>query len=269
LDARSSTGTALALSRLPVFLIRGCGDTLEKRAMSAQASRHVVDTAGLIRAGILALPLSGALKLLGNLGTYDSLGYGIPAATEAATATRASFFLGQLAGSIVPVLLTPFWAVALFAYLAPSAGGAALTAGLVCCLLGAGFILPALGVITYAIPALGDAYLNGQAGAMVIADSFLRWPRGAIFYPAVLFPIGMVLFAVSIWRGRELPRTAGVLFALGGVLVAIPVPLHLLRLAGAVIGLAAGIWIAMTVWQGFRFCDRTLSKAPDAPDAEG
>lgn len=41
----------------------------------------------LIRAGIGILPIGGALKLLGNLGTFNSVGYGIPQATEAATVT--------------------------------------------------------------------------------------------------------------------------------------------------------------------------------------
>lgn len=213
-------------------------------------------TAALIRAGILALPLSGALKLLGNLGTFDSVGYGIPAAAEAATASGAGYLAGELVGSVGPVLLTPFWAFALFAYLLPCAGRRALIAGLVCSLLGAGIILPALGVVTYAIPALAQAYLAGQPETMVIANSFFTWPRGAMFYPALLLPVGLLLFTVAIWRSRALPRPAGVLFALAGMLVAVPAPLHLPRLAGAIIGLAAGIWIAAAVRRRTRVEER-------------
>jgi hypothetical protein len=40
----------------------------------------------------------------------------VPHASEAATATTPAFFVGELVGSVVPVLLTPF---ALFAYLLP------------------------------------------------------------------------------------------------------------------------------------------------------
>jgi hypothetical protein len=97
----------------------------------------------LIRVGILALPLAAALKLVGNLGTFNSIGYGIPQVTEATTAAGAGFFVGELVGSIFPVLLTPFWVFALFAYLLPRASGRALTAGMICCLLGAGIALPA------------------------------------------------------------------------------------------------------------------------------
>src|SRR5258705_41432 len=62
-------------------------------------------TRGLIRAGVLVLPLGGALKLLGNLGTFDSIGYGVPQASEAATVSTPAFFVGELVGSLVPVLL--------------------------------------------------------------------------------------------------------------------------------------------------------------------
>ncbi len=48
-------------------------------------------TTGLIRAGILVLPLGGALKLIGNLGTFDSIGYGVPQPAEAVTVTGAGF----------------------------------------------------------------------------------------------------------------------------------------------------------------------------------
>jgi hypothetical protein len=47
----------------------------------------VVDTSRPIRAGILVLPLGAALKLIGNLGTFNSVGYGVPQLTEAAAVT--------------------------------------------------------------------------------------------------------------------------------------------------------------------------------------
>lgn len=160
--------------------------------------------------------------------------------------------MGELVGSILPVLLTPFAVLALFAYLLPHGHRRTLTAALICALLGAGIILPGLGVITFAIPALGRAYQGGQPGAMSIADSFFTWPGGAMLYPAVLVPIGMILFAVVIWRSRALPRPAAVLYAASTILIAVPVPLHSVRLAGGVLGLAAGGWIAAAVWHQLR-----------------
>jgi hypothetical protein len=48
-----------------------------------------VDTSRPIRAGILVLPLGAALKLIGNLGTFNSVDYdyGVPQLTEAAAVT--------------------------------------------------------------------------------------------------------------------------------------------------------------------------------------
>lgn len=197
----------------------------------------------LVRAGPLVLPLGGALKLLGNIGTFDSVGYGIPQQAEAATVTSTSFLLGELVGSILPTLLVPFGVLALFALLLPYGHGRTLVAALVCAVLGAGAILPGLGVVNFAMPALGRAYRDGWPGAMAIVDGFLTWPGGAMLYPAVLFPIGVILFAVVMWRARAVPRTAAVLFALSAVLIAVPLPWHSVRLAGGALQLVAGAWI--------------------------
>ncbi len=201
-------------------------------------------TNGLVRAGILVLPLGAALKLLGNLGTFNSVGYGVPQGAEAATATTPGYLIGQLVGSLLPVLLTPFAVFALFAHLLPYGWRRTLTTALVCTVLGAGATLAALGVVTYAIPALGRAYRDGDPRAMDIADAFFTWPRGAMIYPAVLVPVGAVLFAVVMWRTRAVPRAAAGLFAFATLLVAVPVPLHAVRLAGGVLGLVAGSWVA-------------------------
>jgi hypothetical protein len=209
-------------------------------------------TVGLVRAGILVLPVGAVLKLVGNLGTFNSVGYGVPQASEAATAVTPAFFVGEWVGSVLPVMLTPFAVFALFAYLLPFGWHRTLTAGLVCTLLGAGVTLAALGVVNYAIPALAHAYRNGDAGAMDIADSFFTWPRGAMIYPAVLVPIGAVLFAVAMWRSHAVPYWAAGLFAFSTVLIAVPVPLHAVRLSGGVLGLAAGLWIALVVRRDLR-----------------
>lgn len=216
----------------------------------------------LIRLGILCLPLGAVLKLVGNLGTFNSIGYGIPQSAEAATASGAGFFVGELVGSIVPVLLTPFWVFALFIAFLPSRRPRTLIAAMVSSLIGAGITLPALGVVNYAFPALAVSYRAGNSGAMDIVDSFFTWPRGAMVYPAVLVPIGTVLFAVAIWRSPIVPRTAMAMFAATAILISIPVPLHAVRLTGGFIGLGVGCWITVLIW---RNVGRTI--APLTPQA--
>ncbi len=67
-------------------------------ATSTPGTTPRVGVEGLIRAGIVILPIGGALKLLGNLGTFNSVGYGIPQPTEAATVTGPGFVVGELVG---------------------------------------------------------------------------------------------------------------------------------------------------------------------------
>lgn len=202
----------------------------------------------LIRIGVLALPVGNALKLIGNLGTFNSVGYGIPAGQEAEVAAGPGYLLGQLAGTIAPTILGIFGALALFCYLAQRTRYRRLLGwSLVCSLVGAGLSLAALGVVTYAIPALAHQYQAGDPAAMAVVNGFFVWPWGAMLYPAVLFPIGLILLCVVLWRSTAIPRLAIVGCALAGVLISIPVPLHSVRLAGGVLGLLAGAWLAFAV----------------------
>jgi hypothetical protein len=204
-------------------------------------------TTQLIRLGILALPAGNALKMVGNLGTFNSVGYGVPADTEATVAAGPGYFLGNLFGSIVPVLLGILGVFALFGFLVHRASNRLVVPALVCSVLGAGVTLAALGVVTYAIPALAHSYRAGNAEAMAVVDGFFTWPWGAIFYPAVLFPVGLLLFCSAMWRSTPVPRAAIAAVALSSVLIAVPVPLHSVRLAGGVVGFAAGAWLAIAI----------------------
>ena len=155
---------------------------------------------------------------------------------------------GNLVGSILPTIAGIFGAFALFGYLAHrTAQRRLLTGALACSVVGAGICLPALGVVTYAIPALAHSYQAGDAGAMAIANGLFVWPWGAILYPAALFPIGLILMCVVLWRSTSISRLALAMCALGGVLIAIPVPLHSVRLAGGALGLLAGGWLAIAI----------------------
>jgi hypothetical protein len=87
---------------------------------------------------------------------------------------------------------------------------------------------------------------------MDIPDSFFTRPRGAMIYPAVLVQVGPVPFAVAMWRSHAVPSWAAGLFTFSTVLVAALVPLHAVRLAGGVLGLAAGLWIAAVVRRDLR-----------------
>ncbi len=222
--------------------------------------------AAAIRTAILTAPAAGALKLLGNLGTFNSVGYGIPQASEAATATGPSYLIGQLAGSVLPTVLTPFWVFALVFFLAPRIRAhRMLTAATVAWVLGAGFALAALGVVGYAIPALGHAHNAGDTAAMTIADSFFAWPRVGMFLPAVLVPVGSVLLVVAVWSTAALPRTCVVGLAIATILISAPGPIHSLHLAGGVLTLATGAWLAYLVRRNTPIHARSVSVPSPTP----
>ena len=153
-----------------------------------------------------------------------------------------------MVGSIFPTIVGIFAAFALFGYLADRTTRPRLLASaLLCTVVGAGVSLAALGVVTYAIPALAHQYRAGDPTAMTAVNNFFLWPWGAIFYPAVLFPVGLILLCAIMWRSTEISRLAIAGCALAGVLIAIPVPLHSVRLAGGILGLLAGGYLALAI----------------------
>ncbi len=204
-------------------------------------------TAGLVRVGILTLPIAGLLKLAGQFGTFNSVGLSVPDREAAEVVSGTGFFVGEFAGSVLPVILTLFGVIALFAYLVNTPAGRWSTAALVASILGLALILPALGVLNYAFPAIGRAYLAGQGDAFGIADAFFRLPWLAIFFPAILYPVGTILFGIGIWRSGTLPRWAGVLYAVSGLFFAFPLPIHILRVVGAVVLVISGGVIAFGI----------------------
>lgn len=61
--------------------------------------------------------------------------------------------------------------------------------------------------------------------------------------------MGTILFSIGIWRSGALFRLAGVLFGVAGLLIAVPVPIHLIRWIGGVAMVIAGAWIVWSFLQ--------------------
>ncbi len=140
-----------------------------------------------------------------------------------------------------------FGIFALFAYLVNTSARRWATMAMVFSVVGLALVLPALGVINYAFPALGRAYLAGSPDAFGFVNSFFRFPQVLVLFPGIFVPAGAILFSIGIWRSRALPRWAGVLYAVTSFLVAFPLPIHILRLIAAVLGVFVGVWIAASV----------------------
>lgn len=204
-------------------------------------------TTRLIRLGLWTLPVAALLKLTGQFGTFNSVSYGVADRAAAQAVSSPLFFIGEFVGSVLPVVLGLFGIFALFAYLVNTSARRWATIAMVFTIVGLGLTLPALGVINYAFPAFGRAYLAGSPGAFGFVTSFFRFPQVLVLFPGLFVPVGAILFSVGIWRSGALPRWAGVLYAVTSFLVAFPLPIHILRLIAGVLGVFVGIWIAASV----------------------
>jgi hypothetical protein len=206
------------------------------------------NTAGLIRLGILALPLGALLGFVGNLGGLSTPDPGDDPAGAAQAASTTGYFLIQFIGNVLGPTLGIFGVIALFAYLLHTRGGRLAPFALVLSILGFSLLLSFLGIITYAIPALGQAYVNGQQNALQMTDALFN---GKVFVVVTLSGLfiflGFGLFGVAIWRSETLPKWAGIILAVAGLLLGWPVNVPFLSLLGTLLSVIAGGWIAVEV----------------------
>lgn len=131
---------------------------------------------GLVRAGVLLWPIAAALKLAGQYGTFFSTGYGTEDRVVAQIVGQPRYLVGMVGGAILPTILSVFGVLALFLLLLPTSGRRAATAAAVVCVVGLASVLPALGVLAYALPRLGDAFLAGQVTDFSLATGFVLLP---------------------------------------------------------------------------------------------
>jgi hypothetical protein len=177
-------------------------------------------SSNVIRFGILTLPLSGLLTLVGLIGRYS-----VPnphddpkAAVQAAGST--TYFISQLVGNVLGLTLLIFGLLALTAYLANTRSRGLALAGMVLSIAGIAVGLSGLGVTTYALPEISRAYLSGQQDVLVIVAAIYGGVVRELFVPVVLlYTAGFILFGVAIWRCGVLPKPAAISFGLHAPLV--------------------------------------------------
>jgi hypothetical protein len=183
-----------------------------------------LQNAGLIRWGILALPLAGLLALVGLSSTFRVFEPFVFASSNPQFVLTSGFFVSQFVGTILALTLLIFGVVALFAYLANSSVRAWALRALVLSIVGIALALLRSGIVAYALPAIGEAYMNSQEEtAITVADTIFAGPWGTIstlFF--LLYSAGFIFFGVAIWRSGVLPRWAGVLVAVRAPLICGP-----------------------------------------------
>ncbi len=215
--------------------------------------------AGLIRLGILALPLAGLLALVGLYSTYKLGSGGILATGDNQAIVGSGYLVSQLAGNVLALTILIFGVVALSAYLADGGARALALGAMVLSIVGIALLLTGLGIFAYAVPALSRSFLDDQPESIVILDHIFTGPLGTMLTLVFLFySAGFVLFGVAIWRSGMLPVGAGVLLAVHAPLISGQFSTVGSAL-GALLAVVGGGWIALSVLRSPS--DRTEAEA--------
>ena len=203
-----------------------------------------------VRLGLLALPLAGLLAVWATIAGSTYFGFpdgGIDPEEAAQAYDSLSYFLSQFAGYILSLALLTLGVFALTVYLAEVRGERWTLGAMILSILGIGLLLSIYGLRTYAVPALGGAYLSGQLNAIEMANTIFGYPTATIFYVAfLLYSAGFILFGFAVWGSGTLPKWAGILLAIHAPLFSGPLP-DLISVLGALLLLAGGGWVAWGV----------------------
>ncbi len=179
-------------------------------------------TINWIRAGLLALPISGLLTMWSTLIPQPNPVTEFEAWSH--FVTTADYLISHLLGSNLGIILLIFGVIALGAYLTRGRSGRfGLVAMVIIIAANALALMSAGGWSTFAAPAIGRAYLAGIEDAMRI-DVGIDYIVIFMLVIALSF-IGNVLMGIAIWRSRIIPKWAGaiwiawaVMFYVAGVL---------------------------------------------------
>src|ERR671910_486017 len=127
-----------------------------------------------IRLGLLTLPLAGLLLTWGAIAASAFFDFpdAVVGPEEAARAyTSVGYFLSQFVGYVVGLTLLTVGVFALTVYLSEIRRERWTLLAMVLSILGIGLLLSHYGLSTYALPVLGEAYLDGVKNAVVLATT--------------------------------------------------------------------------------------------------
>jgi hypothetical protein len=160
---------------------------------------------------IVALSIRGPLRLPVD-GSSDWL----------ATVSQSFYMPAQIL-LIVAYFLPFFGFVAIYRYLSTSPRIEPLARlGLVFSLMGTALALPALGIVSFVAPALGQSLTLQPADATLILTDSLTGPGLFVSLLAgILYTLGPLFLGVAIWRSEVLSKAAALLFASHGILLSL------------------------------------------------
>jgi hypothetical protein len=176
------------------------------------------NTTNWIRAGLLGLPISGALTFWSSL--YPQPDPNVHYEAWFRFVVTDHYVLTHVFGSILGLILAIFGTFALGVYLSRSRAGRMGLTAMVAAVFGSALFLPVMGISAFAAPKEGQAYLAGLeeysqlpdilANTMVSLTSLLM---------VVLVFAGNVFLGVAVWRSGTLPKLAGAAWAAAAILM--------------------------------------------------
>jgi hypothetical protein len=126
-----------------------------------------------------------------------------------------SYQFSHLFGSTAGTILALFGLFALGCSMANGRTGRLALASMVIAVAGTALLLVPAVISTFAIPAIGKAYLAGNQDVMLL--EFPGSMTAAFLLGLLLAFVGTVLLGIAVWRSHVLPRWAGALWAAGAV----------------------------------------------------
>lgn len=215
-----------------------------------------------IRLGLLALLIYGLLTFVSTLTHQPDPDTDFEA--YARYISTSSYLVLHLGGSIFGTMLAIFGAIALMAYLMDGSTGSLALIAMILSVAGHALILTIFGFSTFVSPAIGQAYLTGEQGAVEINNLILGAPLiitallGGLFYT-----VGAILFGIAIWRADKLPGWTGVLYAPTGFLISIlGLMIGASQTAGSALLIAAAGWI---LWSALRRSPAEVTRPTPQP----
>ena len=114
---------------------------------------------------------------------------------------------------------------------------------------GVALFLPLAAFFAINGPVIANLYQQGNQGVIAVVEANFTSGLGLAVLGVSLIAalVGVVLFAIAIWRHGGLPKWTGVLLALSTLLLGVPVTFAT-ELSGAVIPLIAASVIAWKAW---------------------
>jgi len=146
---------------------------------------------------------------------------------------------------VIPLL--GFWA--LYMYLSQHHMEILAFWGFIGVILGTALPLTSQGVFSFASPAIGDLYLQGNSQSPQIITEIAFGPSMALvgLPGAFLYVGGCIAFGAAIWRSGVIPKWNGVFFVLHGLFIAFGFGMPALLVLSWVFLVICGIWIISSI----------------------